>query len=94
MSSLKPLRYTPLPPSSPDNNTKKLQFPLLPGMNKSVQLPCFTPGTPTSTLFKGNITPAKKTKPISSELTGRHKKADKSPENIFLSPVIVHNHIL
>lgn len=94
MSSLKPLRYTPLPPSSPDNNTKKLQFPLLPGMNKSVQLPCFTPGTPTSILFKGNITPAKKTKPISSELTGRHKKADKSPENIFLSPVIVHNHIL
>lgn len=60
MSSLKPLRYTSLPPSSPDNNTKKLQFPLLPGMNKSVQLPCFTPGTPTSILFKGNITPAKK----------------------------------
>lgn len=45
MSSLKPCT-TPLPTLSPPPADKKLQFPLLPGMNKSVQLPCWTPGSP------------------------------------------------
>lgn len=57
MSSLKPC--TTLPPQPPPN--KKLQFPLLPGMNKSVQLPCFTPGSPSPILFRSNVTiPAKR----------------------------------
>ena len=58
MSSLKPCTTLHLPPStqphSPPN--RKPQFPLLPGMNKSVQLPCFTPGSPWPILFSGNIT--------------------------------------
>lgn len=70
MSSLKPC--TPLPPP---NNNKKLQFPLLPGMNKSVQLPCFTPGSPLAhSIQEQHYTTCKKAKPISPKLTGSHNR--------------------
>lgn len=70
MSSLKPCTaLLRLPPYSPPNT--KLQFPLLPGMNKSVQLPCFTPGSPSPFIFSSNIT-CKEAKPFPPELTGRH----------------------
>lgn len=48
----------PSQPHSPPNEKKrtKLQFPLLSGRNKSVQLPCFTPGSPASFLVRSNFT--------------------------------------
>lgn len=72
--STPPLLSTPL-----STHQKSPQFPLLPGMNKSVQLPCFTPGSPSPILYRSNITPAKrkkkkKAKPVPSKLTGRHNR--------------------
>lgn len=63
MSSLKPCSTLHPPPllSTPlSTHQKSPQFPLLPGMNKSVQLPCFTPGSPSPILYRSNITPAKR----------------------------------
>lgn len=85
MSSLKPCA-TPSSLHPPHNNKggggEKLQFPLLPGRNKSVQLPGFTPGSPSLILFTSNSTlPA--TRPQTSPLTAQWKTqwTDKSPEN-------------
>ena len=54
MSSLKPCTALLLPLLL--STQQKVQFPLLPGMNKSVQLPCFTPGSPSPILFRSNTT--------------------------------------
>lgn len=56
-----PACVIPSTPPQKRRRKKRKKFPLLPGMNKGVQLPCFTPGSPSSILFKGNITlPAKR----------------------------------
>lgn len=53
MSSLKPC--STLYPHSLPTRQKTPQFPLLPGMNKSVQLPCFTLETSSPIPSKSNI---------------------------------------
>lgn len=73
MSSLKPCTTT-LPHHSTLHPTKKLQFPLLPGMNKSVQLQLYS-GEPLIYSFREqHYTTCKKAKPIPSKLTGSHNR--------------------
>ncbi|CAB1414395.1 unnamed protein product [Pleuronectes platessa] len=76
MSSLKPCAT----PSPPTTRGKRLQLPPLPGMNKSVQLPGFTPGSPSLILFSSNFTrPAEKPRPIPSKLRGGHNRLTNHP---------------
>lgn len=87
--------YPPFPPLHPTTTPKNCSFLFSQAWTRVCNYRALLPGPPR--LFYSRATLhylQKKAKPISSELTGRHKKADKSPENIFLSPVIVHNHIL
>lgn len=51
---------------------RKLQFPLLPLMNKSVQLPGFAPGKRAYSFQEKHYTACKKAKSILSKPRGRH----------------------